>query len=111
MLPLTADLLLLALISLLLSVSARRLHYRDAPYLLSRRWILRGSLSLLLHGAVLVCIWLMLLELYSAAWWAAVAAGSLPVALALRYAIQVMNSPRKVVERNKREWKGPELVP
>lgn len=111
MLPLTADLLLLALISLLLSISARRLHYRGAPYLFSRRWVLRGSLSLLVHGAVLVCVWLMLLELYSAAWWTAVAVGSLPVALALRYAVQVINSPRKIVERNKRRWKGPELAP
>ncbi len=109
--PLTADLVLLVLISSLLYVSARRLHYRDAPYLFSRRWVLRGSLSVLVHGAVFVCVWLTLLEMYSAAWWAAVVAGSLPVALTLRYAVQVMNSPRKIVERNKRKWKGPELVP
>ena len=107
---LAADLLLLLLISSVLRGCARQLHYRDAPYLFSKRWVWRGSLSLLFHGAVFAGVSLMLFEMYSAPWWAAAVFGSIPVLLAVRYALQVFRSPRKIAERNKRKWKGPELV-
>lgn len=99
------------LIGLLLYGSTRRVHYRDAPYLFVRRWLLGGGLSLLLHGAVFVGVLVMVIELYSLTWWAAVVLSSLPLLLALRYAFQVSRSPQRIAERNKRRWKGAERVP
>ena len=108
---LSADLLLLLLLGLLLYGSARRVHYRDAPYLFVRRWLLGGGLSVVLHGAVFVGVSLMLIDLYSVTWWAAVVLSSFPMLLALRYALQVNRSPQRVAERNKRKWRGAERVP
>ncbi|AWN21878.1 hypothetical protein DKM44_00360 [Deinococcus irradiatisoli] len=104
---LVADLVLLVVIAALLYSSGRRLHYRDAPFLFPERWLLWASLSVAVHGAlVAAAIWTLWLERLSALWWLALVLGAVPVATALRYALGVNASPRRVAERNKRRHKS-----
>ncbi len=87
------------------------MHYRDAPFLLTRRYIAWSSLSLVLHSLILVGVSMMIIERVSAVWWLALALGALPALTGLRYALIVTRHPLRVVKQNKRKLNTSDLVP
>ncbi|WP_237725031.1 hypothetical protein, partial [Deinococcus alpinitundrae] len=108
---LAVDCLLLFVATCLLYSGARQLHYRDAPYLFLRRWLLWGTLSFFLHGMVRIGVMLMLLDRYSTIWWLVAVLGSFPALMTFSYAIRAIHDPQRVAGMNYYRWKGPELTP